>query len=93
MPGMNGRTFADRLALAFARIQGSSLDDLPVERLDDDTLGVVVTDPAAIVLGSDPSAMGLAGLTPASPAAKELAADAGATAPPHGLFLVSVDYD
>ena len=49
-----------------------------VERLDDDALGVVVTDPAAIVLGSDPVATGPAGLPPASPAAKELAQDAGA---------------
>ena len=43
-----------------------------VERLDDGALAVVVTDPAAIVLGSDPAAAGLAGLPPASPAAKEL---------------------
>ena len=49
-----------------------------VERLDDETLGVVVTDPAAIVLGSDPAATGVAGLPPASPAAKEFAEDAGA---------------
>ena len=33
-----------------------------VERLDDGALGVVVTDPAAIVLGSDPAAIGVAGL-------------------------------
>jgi hypothetical protein len=29
-----------------------------VERLDDETLGVVVTDPATIALGSDPNAFG-----------------------------------
>ncbi len=48
-----------------------------VERLEDDALGVVVTDPAAIVLGSDPAAMEVAGVAPARPAAKELAEDAG----------------
>ena len=42
-----------------------------VERLDDGALGVVVTDPASIVLGSDPAATGVAGLPPASPAGKE----------------------
>jgi uncharacterized protein YdeI (BOF family) len=48
-----------------------------VEELDEAVLGVVVTDPAAIVLGSDPAAMGVAGLPPASPAAKEFAERAG----------------
>ncbi len=50
-----------------------------VERLDDDTLAVVVTDPAAIVLGSDPTAAGVSGHappSPASPAGKEMAPDA-----------------
>jgi hypothetical protein len=36
-----------------------------VERLDGEELGVVVTDPAAIVLGSDPTAFAVAGATPA----------------------------
>ena len=46
-----------------------------VERLDDGTLAVTVTDPAAIVLGSDPTALGVTGPAPvsASPAEKELA--------------------
>ena len=35
-----------------------------VERLDDGALAVVVTDPAAIVLGSDPTALGVAGPAP-----------------------------
>ncbi len=39
-----------------------------VERLEDDTLGVVVSDPASIVLGSDPAALGTARAAPASPA-------------------------
>ena len=49
-----------------------------VERLDDGVLAVVVTDPAAIVLGSDPTAAGINGhapLSPASPAGKETAGD------------------
>ena len=49
-----------------------------VERLDDDALAVVVTDPAAITLGSDPNAAGGNGdapPSPASPASKELAGD------------------
>ena len=47
-----------------------------VERLDDGALAVTVTDPAAIVLGSDPTALGVTGPAPvsaASPAEKELA--------------------
>ncbi len=50
-----------------------------VERLDDGVLAVAVTDPAAIVLGSDPSALGGTGLgapSTASPADKEMATDA-----------------
>jgi hypothetical protein len=49
-----------------------------VERLDDDAFAVVVTDPAAIVLGSDPIAAGINGdapPSPESPAVKEMAAD------------------
>ena len=49
-----------------------------VERLDDDTLAVLVTDPAAIVLGSDPTAADVNGHAPpsaASPAGKEMAGD------------------
>ena len=38
-----------------------------VERLDGEALGVVVTDPAAIVLGSDPTAFAVASATPTSP--------------------------
>ena len=47
-----------------------------VERLEDGALAVVVTDPAAIVLGSDPTAAGVNGHappSPASPAGKEMA--------------------
>ena len=49
-----------------------------MERLDDDALAVVVTDPAAITLGSDPTAPGGNGHappSPASPASKEVAGD------------------
>jgi hypothetical protein len=50
-----------------------------VERLEDGALAVVVTDPAAIVLGSDPNASSGTSLAPAgiaSPAEKEMAAGA-----------------
>ena len=43
-----------------------------VERLDGDALGVVVTDPAAIVLGSDPTAFAVAAGAEASPGATSL---------------------
>ncbi|MBA2300572.1 MAG: hypothetical protein H0W22_07340, partial [Chloroflexi bacterium] len=46
-----------------------------VERLDDGALGVVATDPAGIVLGSDPDVVGVAAIVPASPAGKELSAE------------------
>jgi hypothetical protein len=49
-----------------------------VERLDGGPLAVVVTDPATISLGSDPTAPGLGGpspASPASPAAKEMAGE------------------
>jgi hypothetical protein len=47
-----------------------------IERLDDGVLAVVATDPAAIVLGSDPDAAGASASpgSPASPAGKEMAA-------------------
>ena len=50
-----------------------------VERLDDGALAVTVTDPAAIALGSDPTALGvgLAAPSAASPADKEMVGVAG----------------
>ena len=49
-----------------------------VERLDDGALGVVVTDPAAIVLGSDPAAAGVGRhCQPGEPRGKELAGRRG----------------
>ena len=48
-----------------------------VERLDDGILGVVVTDPAAIVLGSDPAALGSAASPSAGPSRTGVAEAAG----------------